>query len=70
MIIHFTINNKNLYDVDTIKRILNLSKSKVHRELKKQQPKIIRYKNMYLYSETTLFELLEIIILEKLKKEK
>lgn len=29
MIIHITEENKNLYDVETIKQILNVSKSKV-----------------------------------------
>ena len=68
MIIHFSKENKNLYDVETIKRILNVSKSKVQRELKKQQTEIIKYKNLYLYPETTLFELMEIILIEKLKQ--
>jgi len=65
MIIHITEENKNLYDVETIKQILNVSKSKVQRELKKQQTEIIKYKNLFLYPETTLYELLEIIIIEK-----
>lgn len=71
MIIHFTEENKNrvLYDVETMKNILNVSKSKVQRELKKQQTEIIKYKNLFLYPETTLFELLEIVIIEKLEKE-
>lgn len=68
MIIHFTEENKNLYDVETIKRILNVSKSKVQRELKKQQTEIIKYKNLFLYPETTLFELMEIVLIEKLNK--
>jgi hypothetical protein len=68
MIIHFTKENKNLYDVETIKRILNVSKSKVQRELKKQQTEIIKYKNLFLYPETTLFELMEIVLIEKLEK--
>ena len=68
MIIHFTKENKNLYDVETIKRILNVSKSKVQRELKKQQTEIIKYKNLFLYPETTLFELIEIVLIEKLHK--
>jgi hypothetical protein len=68
MIIHITEENKNLYDVETIKQILNVSKSKVQRELKKQQTEIIKYKNLFLYPETTLFELLEIIIIEKNRK--
>ncbi len=68
MIIHFTKENKNLYDVETIKSILNVSKSKVQRELKKQQTEIIKYKNLFLYPETTLFELIEIVLIEKLNK--
>lgn len=68
MIIHITEENKNLYDVETIKQILNVSRSKVQRELKKQQTEIIKYKNLFLYPETTLFKLLEIIIIEKNRK--
>jgi hypothetical protein len=68
MIIHFTKENKNLYDVETIRNILNVSKSKVQRELKKQQTEIIKYKNLFLYPETTLFELMEIVLIEKLLK--
>lgn len=68
MIIHFTKENKNLYDVETIRSILNVSKSKVQRELKKQQTEIIKYKNLFLYPETTLFELMEIVLKEKLNK--
>ena len=68
MIIHFTQENKNLYDVETIKKILNVSKSKVQRELKKQNPEITKYKNLFLYPENTLFELMEIILIEKLEK--
>ena len=68
MIIHFTKENKILYDVETIRSILNVSKSKVQRELKKQQTEIIKYKNLFLYPETTLFELMEIVLIEKLNK--
>lgn len=60
--------NKKLYDIETIKQILNVPRSKVQRELKKQQTEIIKYKNLYLYPETTLFELMEIILIEKLEK--
>jgi hypothetical protein len=68
MIIHITEQNNYLYDVESIRRLLNVSRSKVQRELKKQQTEIIKYKNLFLYSETTLFELLEIIIIEKNRK--
>lgn len=69
MIIHFITEDKKLYDVETITRILNVSKSKVQRELKKQQTEIIKYKNLFLYPETTLFELMEVILIEKLNKQ-
>ena len=68
MTIHFTKDDKKIYDVEMIKKILNVSRSKVQRELKKQQTEIIKYKNLYLYPETTLFELMETILIEKLKK--
>ena len=44
MIIHFTRDNENFYDVESIKKLLNISRSKVQRELKKQQTEIIKYK--------------------------
>jgi hypothetical protein len=68
MIIHFTRDNENFYDVESIKKLLNISRSKVQRELKKQQTEIIKYKNLFLYPETTLFELIEIVLIEKLHK--
>ncbi len=66
--IYFIKNDMKLYDFDTIKRVLKLSKSKTQRELKKQQTEKIKYKNLYLYPENTLFELMEIILIEKLEK--
>ncbi len=69
MIIHFTRDNENFYDVESIKKLLNISRSKVQRELKKQQTEIIKYKNLFLYPETTLFELMEIVLIEKLHKQ-
>ncbi len=67
--IYFIKNSQKLYDFDTIKRILNVSKSKTQRELKKQKTEIIKYKNLFLYPEKTLFNLMEIILLEKLEKQ-
>ena len=66
--IRFLKDDRVLYDIETIKQILNVPRSKVQRELKKQQTEIIKYKNLYLYPEKTLFELMEIILIEKLKK--
>lgn len=66
--IKFIKDDKILYDIETIKQILNVPRSKVQREIKKQQTEIIKYKNLYLYPETTLFKLMEIILIEKLNK--
>ncbi len=66
--IKFIKDNKTLYDIETITQILKVSRSKVQREIKKQQTEIIKYKNLYLYPEETLFELMEIILIEKLNK--
>jgi hypothetical protein len=68
--IHFTKDDRSLYDVDIMKKILNVSKSKIQRELKKQNTEIIKYKNLYLYPETTLLKLMEIVLFEKLEKSK
>jgi len=64
----FLKENKKFYDIETIKQVLNVSKAKVQRELKKQDTEILKYKNLFLYPETTLLLLMEIIIIEKLNK--
>ncbi len=69
MINFITKNDKILYDISTIKRILKLPKSKIQRELKKQDCEIVKYKNLFLYPEKTLYNLMEIIIIEKLNKQ-
>lgn len=66
--IQFIKEGKILYDIETMKKILNVPKSKVQRELKKQKTEIIKYKNLFLYPETTLFILMEKIIIEKINK--
>jgi hypothetical protein len=67
MIKFITKNNKIYFDIETMKNILNVSKSKIHRELKKQDTEIVKYKNVFLYPKITLLNLIEIIIIEKLK---
>ena len=64
----FLIENKKLYDIETMKSVLNVPRAKIQRELKKQDTIITKYKNLFLYPETTLFQLMEIIIIEKLSK--
>ena len=62
----FLKGNKKLYDIETMKYILNVPKAKIQRELKKQDAEIVKYKNLHLYSEETLLYLMEIVLIEKL----
>lgn len=64
----FLKGNKKLYDIETMRTILKVPKAKIQRELKKQDKEIVKYKNLHLYPEETLFNLMEIIFLEKLNK--
>lgn len=68
MIKFITKNDKILYDIETMKRILKVPKSKIQRELKKQDCEIVKYKNLHLYPVSCLYNLMEIIIIEKIKK--
>jgi IS30 family transposase len=61
--------NKRLYDIQTIMKILGVSKSKVQREIKRNNfSNELIYKNQFLYSQNTLFGLMEKILIEKLEK--
>lgn len=62
----FVENNKRMYDIETIKEIVNVSRSKIQRELKKLDGKVLKYKNLFLYEERMLFNLMEIILIEKI----
>ena len=66
MIIYY--NNQKLFDFDTLKTTLCITKTKLQREIKKINPEIIKYKNLYLYNEDTLMKLLEKIMIEKIIK--
>ena len=68
MVVFVIKGNRKLYDIETMKQILKVSRSKVQRELKKQNTEIVKYKNLYLYDETTLLNLMELILIEKLGK--
>lgn len=68
MVVFVIKGNRKLYDIETMKQILNVSRSKVQRELKKQNAEIVKYKNLYLYEEKTLLNLMELILMEKLVK--
>ena len=67
--ITFLYQGKKMYDIETIQDILKVSRSKIHRELKKSNVEYIQYKNLFLYSELILFQLMEIILLEKINKQ-
>ena len=66
--IHFIKDDKILYDIEMMKKLLNITKSKIQRELKSIDGEIVKYKNLHLYPENTLFNLMEIIFIEKLEK--
>jgi hypothetical protein len=57
-----------MFDFDTLKTTLCITKTKLQREIKKIDPERIKYKNLHLYSEETLIKLLEKIMIEKIKK--
>jgi hypothetical protein len=51
-----------------MKEFLKVPKVKIHRELKKQGAEVVKYKNLHLYNEDTFFNLMELILIEKLNK--
>lgn len=63
--------NDKLYDVDTIRKVLKTSKTKVQRELKRHGFSMLftKYENRFLYPEEILFSLMENRLIEKLEKE-
>ena len=62
--------NDKLYDVDTMRNILGTSRSKIHREIKRNGISMyMKYKNQFLYSEICLFTIMEKMLFEKLEKE-
>ena len=66
--IHFIKDDKILYDIEMMKKLLNINKSKIQRELKSIDGEIVKYKNLHLHPEKTLFSLMERILKEKLEK--
>ena len=68
MVIFVIKENRKFYDIETMRQILNVSKSKIQRELKKLNTEVVKHKNLHLHSERTLFSLMEVILIEKLEK--
>ncbi len=66
--VEFIKGSKKLYDIQSMIKILNINKSKIQRELKSIDGEIVKYKNLHLYPEKTLFNLMERILIEKLEK--
>ena len=66
--VEFIKGSKKLYDIQSMITILNINKSKIQRELKSIDGEIVKYKNLHLYPEKTLLNLMEIIFIEKLEK--
>jgi hypothetical protein len=62
--------NDRLFDISTMREIIGTSRSKIQREIKRNQlsEKLI-YNNKNLYSESVLFTIMENILIEKLDKE-
>ena len=56
MVAFITNENKKYYDADTIKKILNITKSKCQRELKKRRTQTIKYKN-FDFENSSIFSL-------------
>lgn len=69
MRIYVREDGNELFDRFTLRKILGVSKSKLHRELEKMIDKVeVRYKNQLLYDEETTFRLMEKVLFEKLDK--
>lgn len=69
IISYLTEEENKLYDFDTIRRILNTSRSKLHRDIKKNKVIGTKYKNQFLYSEQTLFIMMENNLIERLNND-
>ena len=66
--VEFIKGSRKLYDIQSMIKILNINKSKIQRELKSIDGEIVKYKNLHLHPEKTLFSLMERILIEKLEK--
>jgi hypothetical protein len=60
--------DKKYYDIETMRFVLQVPKAKIQRELRKMNNDFVKYKNLHLYNELTLLNLMELILIEKLYK--
>ena len=64
----FLLNESKYYDIETMRCVLQVPKAKIQRELRKMNNEFVKYKNLHLYNELTLLNLMELILIEKLYK--
>jgi len=64
----FLLNESKYYDIETMRCVLQVPKVKIQRELKKMNTDFVKYKNLHLYNELTLLNLMELILIENLYK--
>lgn len=66
---YLTEENDKLFDFNTLQRITGTTKSKLHRDLHKLNDReFVKYKNQFLYTEKTLYQLMERLLFERLDK--
>jgi IS30 family transposase len=66
---YITEEESKYYDFEMIRGILNVSRSKLYREIKRNNIQSRKYKNQHLYSEISLFTLLEYKLIDELNRE-
>jgi hypothetical protein len=67
-ILVYRIGNDDLYDFEGIKNLIGINKSKLQRVMNKLDTNPKKYKNRHLYLERTIHEVMEALLLERLKK--
>jgi hypothetical protein len=70
MKIYYLDENENkLFDFQTLQKVLNMNKSKLYRAIGELEGvEVIKYKNQFLYNETTLFMLMRDKLIERMEK--
>ena len=54
----FILNESKYYDIETMRYVLQVPKVKIQRELKKMNTDFVKYKNLHIYNELTLLNLM------------
>lgn len=66
---YLTEENDKLFDFNTLQRLTGTTKSKLHRNLHKLNDReVVKYKNQFLYTEKTLYQVMERLLFERLDK--